>query len=492
MTKNALKVQSTVKKETIHLPGHFIIKEPQLSFSCTDQNARDAHPLIGLSRYGPFSSSQIAGIPNPIRIALIAPFGRTEELKRFINELNSQHSPTEKKDYLVDYPGFSQVFKTNLVCANEIACIELPQDLDNKINASSISHTVLADAVTQALHTLSNVQHEYSIVLVLLPNRWEKAFYKKTEDEDFNLHHFIKAISASKTIPVQVVNDDDNSALRYKHRCSVMWRMSIALYAKAGGTPWTWADSPPDTAYIGLRYALINKKGATNRFAICCSQVFDADGAGLEFVAYEADDVRLFGKNPFLSRSQMLSVISRSISIYQRKHYGKKPKNVVIHKNTEFKEDEIDGCFDALKSIENVDLIHVKQETPWNAIHVSTDRNRKVQIDGYPCIRGTSLQLGGNDSLLWVHGNSTSLGTNRSYYKGGKGIPQPLQLVRYAGHGSMDEIGRSIIALSKMDWNNDGPYTQLPVTLSYAHTMAEIVAKMPKLESRPYPIRFFI
>ena len=56
----------------------------------------------------------------------------------------------------------------------------------------------------------------------------------------------------------------------------------------------------------------------------------------------------------------------------------------------------------------------------------------------------------------------------------------------------MDEIAKSILALSKMDWNNDGPYVQLPVTLSYAHIMAQIVARMPKLESRPYPIRFFM
>ena len=108
-------------------------------------------------------------------------------------------------------------------------------------------------------------------------------------------------------------------------------------------------------------------------------------------------------------------------------------------------------------------------------------------------MRGTSLQLGGHNSLLWIHGTSTSLSTNkRPLLKGGKGIPSPVELVRYAGHGSMDEIAKSILALSKMDWNNDGPYTQLPVTMSYAHTMAKIVARMPKLETRPYPIRFFM
>lgn len=485
-------ILSPAKRESIHFPGHYVLNEPQLLFSCTDSKARHVHPLIGLSQFGPFSSSQISNVPNPIRVAIIAPYGKTDSLKRFLNEMNSSHSPKERKQYLVEYQGFSKIFKTGLVCANESACIEFPQNLDEKISLSNSSHTVLAEAATKALHTLRNVQHDFSLVLLMLPNRWEKAFSSQEENDDFNLHHYLKAVSASLNMPLQIVNDDATSALMYNCRCSVMWRMSIALYAKAGGIPWTWADSPPDTAYIGLRYALINRPNAAQKFAICCSQVFDADGAGLEFIAYEADDVRIFGDNPFLSRGQMLSVISRSIDIYQRKHFGKKPSHVIVHKNTEFKNDEIDGCFDALKSIQNVDLIHIKQETPWNAIHIGLDKNGRPQIDGYPSLRGTTLQLSGNENLLWIHGNSQALATKGSYYKGAKGLPSPVQLVRYAGHGSMDEICRSALALSKMDWNNDGPYTQLPVTLSYAHTMAEIVARMPKLESRPYPIRFFM
>jgi len=476
-----------------HFPGHTVLKEPRLSFSCTDMRAASEHPLIGLSQYGPFSSSQLAAIPNPIKIALVAPFRRTNELKRFIDELNTTHSPRERKDYLIDYSGFSNIYKTALACAEDHACLELPEDLDQKIYDSKTPHLVLAETITRTLQSLRNVQHDFTIVLLLIPNRWKSAFKVKTDFEDFNLHHYLKAISASMSMPLQITNDDEDSALRYFCRCSVMWRASIALYAKAGGTPWVWADSPKDTAYIGLRYALQSKTNGKSKFAICCSQVFDASGAGLEFVAYEAEDVRIFGENPFLNRSQMLSVISRSLEIYQRKHYGEKPKHVIVHKNTEFKMEEIDGCFDALAAIDQVDLVHIKQETSWSAVQLKADFRRNIHLDGYPCKRGTLLQLGGHNSLLWIHGTSSNLSiNNRPLLKGGKGIPNPVELVRYSGHGSMDEIAKSILALSKMDWNNDGPYTQLPVTLSYAHTMAKIVVRMPKLESRPYPIRFFM
>jgi hypothetical protein len=339
------------KVEHHHFPGHVVFKEPLLSFSCNDPRVVSEHPLMGLSQFGPFSASQLAAIPNPIKVALVSPFGRTNELKKFINELNTAHSPKERKDYLIDYSGFSNIYKTTLVSADEHACIELPQVLDKEIYESETPHLVLADAITRTLQSLRNLQHEFTIVLLLIPNRWKRAFKVKNELEDFDLHHYLKAISASMNMPLQITNDDDSGALRYFCRCSVMWRASIAIYTKAGGIPWVLANSPEDTAYIGLRYALQNNPNGKSKFAICCSQVFDASGAGLEFIAYEAEDVRIFGDNPFLNRSQMLSVISRSIEIYQRKHFGRKPKHVIIHKNTEFKPEEIDGCFDALTRV---------------------------------------------------------------------------------------------------------------------------------------------
>ena len=41
-------------------------------------------------------------------------------------------------------------------------------------------------------------------------------------------------------------------------------------------------------------------------------------------------------------------------------------------------------------------------------------------------------------------------------------------LNRYAGRGSMDDICRETLALTKMDWNNDSPVSdRAPVTLSF-------------------------
>ena len=44
-----------------------------------------------------------------------------------------------------------------------------------------------------------------------------------------------------------------------------------------------------ETAYIGLAYALRGDP-ADAHFVTCCSQVFDSDGGGMQFVAYDARD----------------------------------------------------------------------------------------------------------------------------------------------------------------------------------------------------------
>ena len=94
--------------------------------------------------------------------------------------------------------------------------------------------------------------------------------------------------------------------------------------------------------------------------------------------------------------------------------------------------------------------------------------------------------------MLWTQGNLPEVTGGKDYFKEGKGIPEPLLLVRHAGLGLMDDLCRETLALTKMDWNNDGPYDRLPATLNFADTLATIVKRMPKLQPHSYPVRFFM
>jgi hypothetical protein len=469
------------------LPGHTVLQEPRLRFAGDPQTAVDVHPLRGLMNFGPFSRDKLAAVADPIRLAAIVPFGKAALLKSLLRELQQAHQPIERRAFLLEFPGFTKLFGVSVVEPGASNTIDLPTSLSDEIARSPKPHAVLAEALTRAFFALRTSRHEFDVAFILLDRDWEAGF-RETETEDFDLHDYLKALAASEGIAIQIVRE--RGALEYACRCSVMWRLGIALYTKAGGIPWVLADIEPGTAFIGIDYALRRPTLLGGHFAICCSQVFDAEGSGLEFIAYEANDVRMFGRNPFLRREQMMKVVARSLAIYQRKHSGNPPARVVVQKNTRFTNEEIDGCFDALLNTQNVELVHVQQECGWRGIQIDSPRTPHA----YPCKRGSTFQLGPYEALLWTQGNLPQVTpSGRSdFFKEGKGIPEPLLLVRHAGLGPMDDVCRDVLALTKMDWNNDGPYDRLPVTLRFAEMLAKVVKRMPKLEPRSYAFRFFM
>ncbi len=194
--------------------------------------------------------------------------------------------------------------------------------------------------------------------------------------------------------------------------------------------------------------------------------------------------------NPFLSRMEMFRVMTRSLDLYRRRHAGRIPKNIVIHKSTEFRKPEIDACMDAFHLCENIDLIRVVQNVGWRGILI--DQANGAKGARFPVERGTLLNIGEREALLWVHG-SVQQGPNKSpYFQGKRSTPQPIKLVRDGGHGSWERTAAATLALSKMDWNNDALYGQLPVTLSYSSVLANVIKRMTQIGSEPYEYRYFM
>lgn len=478
----------TTHERPYNLPMHRRLPEPNLQFRPQKGDASCPHPLTGLVEHGPFSKHLLSGIPNPIRIAFIGQKTMVKRLHGLMRELEETHNPKERKKYLPTYLGFSRIFETNLVYAGNDVSVVLPDSIDNDFMLSKTPHQLLSEILTGSISSLRNQRHAFDIVFIGLDEKWSTGF-EQSGEESFNLHDYLKGYSASAGIPLQVIRDgSSNGALDYFCRCSVMWRLAIAIYTKAGGIPWALAHARPNTAFIGIDYAIRVNSDANHRFAICCSQVFDADGAGLDFIAYEADDIHIDRGNPYLRKNQMLKIMARSLQIYQRRHAGDIPARVVVHKNTDFREAEIDGCLAAFNNVANVELVRIQESHGWQGVFFQKEKHP----DAYPCHRGQVLPIGENEALLWTQGNIPTIISKGAYFKEGKGIPSPLLVSRFAGRGDFFDDCAEILALTKMNWNTDGPYTRLPVTLENANVLAQIVKRMPKLESRPYPIRLFM
>jgi hypothetical protein len=116
----------------------------------------------------------------------------------------------------------------------------------------------------------------------------------------------------------------------------------------------------------------------------------------------------------------------------------------------------------------------------------------RSEPDGWPVMRGTQLALSGRSVLLFISGNAPGASNKGNFYQGGKGIPRPITLIRYAGSGSLEALGEDALALSKMDWNNDALYDPMPVTIRYSQLLSRTIARATSLPSGVYPYRLFM
>lgn len=464
---------------------HLCFPEPQLSFHRDRADDKHAHPLLGLAQFGPPSRGLVL---DPIRVATITPESDTAHLTAFMKELQGPAPVSERKDYLPPWEGFERIFKVRVAAAEKKCRIVIDGAVDNEMKDSAKPHHVLSERLLRAIQALDAHRTNFDVLMLYLPDRWEAGFYGSA-DEDFDLHDQLKAVTAARGIPMQIVRE--SSAISYHCRASVMWRIGLALYAKAGGVPWTLSGADPEVAYIGISYAIRKLSDGSQQFVTCCSQVFDSDGSGLEFIAYDAREVTVDRDNPYLSRAEMFKVIGRSMDLYRRRHAGRSPRRVTVHKTTEFKKDEIDGCIAALPLCESIDLVQVVEDVAWKGVRCDRVSSGDLTAANFPIQRGTLLGLNGREALLWIHGSAAGI-TNRDYFQGARATPRPIKIVRHAGHGPWDETATSILALSKMNWNNDALYDPLPVTLGYSKVLARIIKRMPDLGMSAFPFRYFM
>jgi hypothetical protein len=458
---------------------HRILPEPDLLFAPGPNPARHAHPLVGLLRHGPYASP--AGI-GAVRVATISVKGQSEVLYGFLGRLRGNHPATDRKSYVPDYPGFTQVFGLDLLPAsNSHVDLEEPgSDVDG--------HEWAVAALGRAITRLQATRDDWDVVVFLLPATWEP--WRTSLDGKYQLHDRLKAAAAPLGCPVQMLREV--SAVAFEYFGSLAWRLAIALFAKAGGVPWRMAaTTPDDTAYIGLAYAI--RGGTDNDFVTCCSQVFDAEGSGMEFVAYNVGANRDL-ENPHLTRDEMRAVMARSARLYQHRHAGRLPSRLVVHKTTRWREEEIDGVLEAWSATEDVQCLTVQGHTPWRGVLLDAGKGEAVsQPHDWPVDRGTFQQLDGRSGLLWVSGTAPRMSLKGGRYNPNvKGIPTPALLIRDSGHGPLELAVNDVLALSKLDWNNDAPFDPLPVTIEYSQRLARVIAHVPSLADNVYEYRLFM
>ena len=483
---------SVEKPLPINLPAFTLLEEPELAFASGNPKARHRHPLLGLSRFGAFDQASYRHYSQDLRVAYVGPRSGAALVRDMRESLRGPQRNTDNNSYAQAYPGFESLFGVDLLSADKQAHVVWPEELYDLGQGDTVSKRVRA-ALHHALRRLEAARAQFDVALVYFPDRWLPHLRTK----EFDAHDELKALGAQLGIPTQVIND---KSLKFGNWGARAWRLSVALYAKAGGTPWKLAPIegiPEDTAYIGLAYA-IRRSSDEAHYVTCCSQVFDMEGGGMQFIAFEANDAIAdeaeARRNPFLSQADMRAVLTRSVRLYLEGHAGRVPRRLVIHKTTAFTEGELKGVQDATQSIPEVECIEIGSSSAWRGVWMveAPGKQPSVQPARFPVPRGTLVMTSGNAALLWLAGNAPSAVGGRDYFQGGKSIPKPIVLRRHMGRGPFDLLASEAMALAKMDWNNDALYDPLPVTIMYSQRLSRTISNVPSLPAHSYPYRLFM
>jgi len=468
------------------LPDYAVLPEERVVFDPLDLRKVDTHPLRGLLKFGPYSQSfSPSPVVSPLRIGFITVEGFATRLKDYLSSLSNSHQSKAKTKYFPDFPGFEKVFSLSLSIptSRSAPVVLIPENALREALASSEPERLVMQEVSRAINTIALRRAEFDVLVFYYPLFLEPVFRTRSETTDFNLHDATKATTASLGIPSQIIRD---RSIDYPDRASVLWSLAIALYAKAGGTPWKLGTSVPGTAYVGLSYVLKQTAGGDG-VVTCCSQLFDDQGHGLQFLLYTAESFVVRQRNPFLSKPDMRRLLGKSLELYVRQN-GTVPKRLVVHKTTEFTIAEKEGAAEALGDLPAYDLLQVQEESAWTAV-----KGREKKATPYPVDRGTVLPISKYAFLLWTQGDAWGVAeSNRSYFQEQKGIPAPLLITQHAGKSVLSDVASEILALTRMNWNTGRLYNNLPVTIKSASTLGAIAKYMSRISQQPYSYRLFM
>jgi NAD-dependent SIR2 family protein deacetylase len=495
-SQNSIALRDDFPRHVLHFNG-IQYPEPELVFSNNHPGmqsvARDFHPMRGLTKNRPYDSESTGFLyDNTIRLGVICSDQEKLLFSNFLRRQLGKVSSNEiNKDYLIDYPGFHDLYGVSLNIpesgsADWLTCPEPEIKQTLKETAFALRNKIIGKIDQWIKDDIPKV------VIIFIPERWLGYTSFDEENERFDLHDYIKAYCAEKAVATQFIQED---TVKSNLQCQINWWLSLSYYVKSLRTPWILEDLDKNTAFAGIGYSVMSRKNKNHDIVLGCSHIYNSQGQGLKYKLSKVEEQLYWDgqDNPHLSYNDAFR-FGISIKELFYKAMNELPKRVVVHKRTYFTTDEINGLRDSLLStgVQELDLIEINFTDDIRFLATKIENGNPI-ADNFAVPRGTCIQFDQHSVLLWTHGIVPSVrNPNFKYYLGGRYIPGPLRITKHLGNSSVGTIAKEVLGLTKMNWNSFDMYSQLPATVNSSNEIARIGRLLLKREGMTYDYRYFI
>lgn len=456
-----------------------VLSEPELEFGGA---SRHIDPRFGITTFGP-ADLDTSNQPKAIRLGLIGPDQDVEALKVWLERCRDEIAAKDER-YPHLFPAFPGCDIDRGLCStvvfsdratNTISPTAL-RDIEQATGAAALDRAV--EAYCDEARALAE-SNRVDVIVMARPTSLKDSLVprKKPDDADnevsadvamryANFHDIVKARLLSIGTPVQIVRRStvDESVApppgsSRQDEASRAWNLHVALYYKAGGTPWRMQRDTRDlsTCFVGVSFY---QAGGDGNLETAVAQVFNERGDGV-VVRGESALPRGHDRQPHLSGDGSAKLMSSALDEYRREHRTE-PARVVIHKASAFTDDEAAGFRSAAEQrrLDSLDLIWV----------TSSERTRLYRRGQAPPLRGTFLELGDDDGVLYTHGSIDFYSTYPGMY-----VPTPIGIRSLRPTKSIKALSEEVLTLSKMNWNQTRLDGRLPVTLRTAEQVKRVL-----------------
>lgn len=391
-----------------------ILKEPKLRFDYSSNFSIDMYPKRGLKTFGPYDSKLFP--KEKINCVLLYPH-HLENVKEILKE------GLQKGDG--SFLGFKSLFKIQLEFIEEL-----------KFSEVDVSHT---NIIIDSLST-ENIDLGY----VLLQRR------------NAEIYKIIKNRLLANGIPSQMITFEK---LSDRHaRPFILENISLASYAKVGGTPWTISTNDSKNQLI---LGISRAKDSTNRYLVGFVTVFTQEG----------DYLFMNSKTPVTEWDKYVEGLSSSIkeAIIEFSKLEGEPDTIILHFHKTPGKKEIEAIESVLKN--------VARDIPYALIHLNEYSNFRLFDSSdrtYIPPKGLKVNVSSHEALLLLDGR-----IGEKHYN--IGLPRILDIKMDKRSKLTPEIFpdlvRQIYDFSHINWRGFNA-SATPITLDYSKLIARMVIEI--------------